>query len=60
MADAHNAKILPLTEPYPSLENVLSLKALPGDIENLESTIRSYGDLDSLLPFLTIKGSILA
>ena len=41
MAEAHKANILPLTDPYPSLENVLSLKALPGDIVNLESTILS-------------------
>lgn len=39
MAEAHREKILPRTLPYPSFENVLSLKILPGDIENLESTI---------------------
>ena len=60
MADAHKAKILPRIEPYPSFENVLSLNALPGDMENLESTTRSYGDYEALAPFLTINGSTLS
>lgn len=46
MADALRAKILPLIEPVLSLEKVLSLNALPGDMENLESTTLIYGDCD--------------
>jgi len=62
IADAHKAKILPLIDPFPSFENVLSLNCLPGDIENFESTILSYGDSDPLgmLPFLSNNGSMLA
>jgi hypothetical protein len=62
MAEAQSAKILPLMDPFPRLEKVLSLKCLPGLIENLESTILIYGLIDPLAPpfFFTISGSMLA